>query len=182
MLRRMTVDTYVAGEETNRPQELAFGVLREPAAPSFDHQVIVGRLHVRLDAHVRRHRAGRVVTSPVDVVLDRQRALIVQPDVLFVAAERLHICTDRVWGPPDLVVEVLSTANRRHDRAVKCGWYRAYGVRECWIVDPVARTIEIVDMARDGDGPALFDGEEPVRSRVLPGLRLRPADVFNDRS
>lgn len=181
MWRRMTVDTYLAGEETNRPRELAYGVLREPAAPSFDHQVIVGRLHVRLDAHVRRHQAGRVVTSPVDVVLDRQRSLIVQPDVLFVATARLHICTDRIWGAPDLVIEVLSTANRRHDRAVKSGWYRAYGVRECWIVDPVARTIEVIDMSPDGDGPALFDGEQPISSRVLPGLQLLPIDVFTDR-
>lgn len=178
MWGRMSVDAYLASEETNRPQELAYGILRTPAAPSFEHQIIVGRLYERLAAHVRRRRAGRVVTSPVDVILDRERGLVVQPDVVFVSTPRLHICTDRIWGPPDLAIEVLSTANRRHDRTVKLGWYRAYGVGEAWIVDPVARTGEVIDMGKDHDGSVVLQDDDSVRSRVLPQLQLRVVDIF----
>jgi Uma2 family endonuclease len=178
MPRRMTLDAYLAGEETNRPQELAYGVLREPAAPSFQHQIVVGRIHTRLDLHVRRLRAGLVVASPVDVILDAERALVVQPDVLFVSNARLGICTDRIWGAPDLVIEVLSIGHRQHDRTVKVGWYREYGVRECWLVDPFAREVEVMDLTQTSPVSSVCAPQRTIRSAVLPRLRLRPSDVF----
>lgn len=98
MSSRITLDTYLAGEETTRPQELAYGFLREPPAPGFHHQIIVGRLHARLERHVRRCKAGRIVLAPVDVILDRDQALVVQPDLVFVSTARLDMCTDRIWG------------------------------------------------------------------------------------
>jgi Uma2 family endonuclease len=179
MSRRMTVDAYLSGEETNLPQELAFGVLGETAAPGFLHQVIVGRIYELLVRHVRRCDAGRVIVSPVDVVLDRERALVVQPDVVYVSTARLGICGDRISGAPDLCVEVLSNSRRRHDRTVKVGWYQHYGVQECWIADPIARTVEVVDL-RTAEEPAVFAGGARIRSAVLPLLRLPVTRVFAD--
>ena len=176
MSRRLSLASYLSADETNRPQELVYGLLREPPAPGFDHQVVVGRIHVALDRHVRRYRLGDVVESPIDVILDRTRALVVQPDVVFVSTDRREICTDRIWGAPDLVVEVLSTFRRRHDRVTKVGWYRQYGVRECWIVDPVARSFEVLDLT--SSAARTFEGPQLVRSRVLPRLRLRADSVF----
>ncbi len=180
MPRRLTLQAYLAGAETMRPQELAYGVLREPPAPGFHHQIIVGRIHVRLDRHVRRYNAGRVVMSPVDVVLDVKRALVVQPDLVFVSAARLGMCTDRIWGGPDLTIEVLSTTNRRHDRNVKVNWYREYGVRECWLVDPDACRIETFDLTTTAAGCHIFEDRQFIRSSVLPRLRLRATDVLTD--
>ena len=147
--RRLTLRDYLAGEETNRPLELAYGVLREPAAPTWEHQVVVGRVCQRLERHVSRYGLGRVVQSPVDVVLDHDRALVVQPDVVFVATERLSICKARIWGAPDLAVEVLSMGTARHDRSVKLAWFQRYGVRECWLVDPVSGHVEVVSLTSE---------------------------------
>jgi Uma2 family endonuclease len=180
MERRMTVEEYLTGEETNRPQELAYGVLREPPAPGYNHQRIVGRLYSRLDVYVRAQRLGQVVLSPVDVVLDPVRALVVQPDVVFVASTRLDICTHHIAGAPDLVVEVLSTSNRRHDRSVKVGWYRAYGVRECWVVDPIAQTVEVFDFLASDSEPRLFHGDERIASALFPDLQLSARQAFFD--
>jgi Uma2 family endonuclease len=177
MSRRLTVDAYLAGEETVRPQELAYGVLREPPAPGFQHQIVVGRVYLRLERHVSRFELGRVVLSPVDVILDRELALIVQPDVVFISTARRDICSDRIWGAPDLVVDVLSTANQRHDRTVKVGWYRKYGVRECWLVDPAASQVEVIDFTAPPDASSVFSEQEVVRSTVLPRLRLRPSGL-----
>jgi Uma2 family endonuclease len=174
----MTLDGYLSGAETTQPRELVYGILREPPAPAFSHQIIVGRLFVRLDRHVRRGRLGRVVASPVDVILDRDRALVVQPDVVYVSTERLAICTDRIWGAPDLVIEVLSPSTARHDRIDKLAWFCQYGVRECWLVDPDARHIEVIDPS--APATQAFAERRPIRSRVLPRLRIRPADAFDD--
>jgi Uma2 family endonuclease len=176
--RRITVPEYLTGEETNRPQELAYGVLREPATPTFEHQLIVGALFRRLDQHVRRFRLGRVVLSPMDVILDFERALVVQPDLLFVSTEHEAICRDRIWGAPDLTIEVLSQGNQRHDRIVKAEWYRQYGVREYWLVDLIARQVEVRELMTEEPGARVFEGRQLVRSRVLPRLRLKVADVF----
>jgi len=180
MSRRITLAAYLSGEETNRPQELAYGVLREPPAPSFHHQVIVGRIQHRLDRHVSRYAAGVVVASPVDVILDREKHLVVQPDVVFVRAERIDICQTRIWGPPDLVVEVLSLGNARHDRTVKVAWYQKYGVCECWLVDVIAKTVEVIDLAAPMRPSRTFRGRQTLRSAMLPRLRLRPSDVFDE--
>jgi Uma2 family endonuclease len=171
----MTLREYLEGEERTRPFELSYGVVREPPAPTWAHQIVVGRIHVKLSDHVNRYDLGRVVQAPVDVVLNRQPPLLVQPDVVFVAKNRLTICRDRVWGPPDLVVEVLSTRTRRHDSTVKVEWYREYGVRECWLVDPVSLDITLVDALQ---APRVFKDREMIRSGVLPRMRLRPSDVF----
>ena len=125
----LTTVEYLSTVEYNLPRELAHGILREPPAPFFTHQSIVLKIGRMLSEHVDGAGLGKVAVSPVDVVLDRDRALIVQPDVLFISTARLSIIRDQVWGAPDLVVEVLSPGTEAHDRGEKLGWYRQYGVR-----------------------------------------------------
>ena len=67
---------------------------------------------------------------------------IVEPDLLVVLAPRGSFLTKRtVAGPPDLIVEILSTSTRRKDRELKLNLYQRAGVDEYWIVDPVARNL-----------------------------------------
>jgi Uma2 family endonuclease len=172
----VTTAEYLRSPETTRPLELVFGMVREPAAPSWDHQDVVARLLVLLREHVDARRLGDLVSAPVDVVLDADRHLVVQPDICFVAASRRGIIRGRVWGAPDLVVEVLSHGSRTYDRRRKLGWYRRYGVREYWVVDPVARQIAVNDFA--SDARLAFGARESLRTRVLPRLRLEVGRVF----
>jgi Uma2 family endonuclease len=175
--RRQLLDAYLTGPEQLRPQELVWGMVHEPPSPFFGHQSIVTRALVLLDAHVRQQRAGVVCVSPMDVVLDAELALVVQPDVLFVSRERTAIIRDQVWGAPDLVVEVESTATRRRDRTTKLGWYRRYGVRECWLIDPRTQAIVVVTLTGARVSRRSFRGEHPVRSSVLPHFQ-DPAAAF----
>lgn len=173
---KLAVVEYFELEETNRPIELVYGVVREPPMPAWDHQLVSARLTALLHTHVEELGAGRVA-SPVDVVLDVDAALVVQPDLVFISHARLEIAGERVWGAPDLVVEILSPRSARRDRTVKLSWYRRYGVRECWLVDPRARTVEVVDL-RSVTVPRLFRGAEPVRSYVLPRWTIAPDRIF----
>ena len=47
-----------------------------------------------------------------------------------------------IFGAPDLVVEVLSRSTARYDRGHKKDVYERFGVREYWIVDPLALSVE----------------------------------------
>src|SRR3972149_11671093 len=101
MSERHTVGRYLGGEETTKPRELVYGFVREPPAPVYGHQSVVFRLGRLLDDEGRRLEAGVVVLSPLDVVLDPERALVVQPDVVFIATARRAIFRDQIWGAPD---------------------------------------------------------------------------------
>jgi Uma2 family endonuclease len=169
---------YLKGRETSRRRELVWGVVREPAAPYFVHQDVVTRLAVLLEPQVRARQLGKVCVAPVDVILDYDRALILQPDLVFVATDRLHIIDRRIQGAPDLVIEVLSLGTRRYDRQTKLRLYRRYGVRECWLVDPVSRDIEVVAFRPGRRRRTRSAGTQPVKSDVLADIRLSAAAVF----
>jgi Uma2 family endonuclease len=180
MKRVSTVD-YLSGDETLRRQELEFGTLVREPAPRYGHQAVVTRLTVLLDAAVRQGPKGIVCVSPLDVVLDATRALVLQPDLLYVAAARIHIVRDRVYGAPDLVVEVLSAATERRDRQVKVALYRTYGVGECWLVDASARRVECLPF-RAPARHRTFRGADPIQSAVLGSVRFTVDDMFESMS
>jgi Uma2 family endonuclease len=176
MEKRIDVDAYFRRPETNRPQELVFGMAREPPAPFYGHQQAVGQLFLVLRTHVHERQLGDVCLAPMDVVLDEESGLVVQPDLMFISHERRDIIRNHVWGAPDLVVEVVSPATQHRDRTLKLAWYRKYGVRECWLVDAAERRIEVVDC--ESDQLESFTGDTPIRSRVLPHLAAPSSACF----
>lgn len=168
---RLTTDEYLAGEETLRPQELVWGVVRDAPTPHPRHQRAVFRLAGLMAAHVRAGDLGEVFLSPLDVVLDEARALVVQPDIFFVAKDRLRIVSDRVRGAPDLAVEILSPRPRIGTLGERLGWFATYGVRECWVVHQLSAWVEVVAFAEGQVGSRQrFAAAERVESRVLPGF------------
>jgi len=174
---RFTYEDYLLTSDDRR-YELVDGDLFLTPAPTPNHQQIAGELFARLREFVEGQRLGRVVIAPCDVVLSRYD--VVQPDVFFVRAERLSIIGEKnIQGAPDLVIEVLSPSTEERDRQMKAKLYARSGVRELWIVDPAAKTIELYA----GSGAAfrrvaLFTIADTVRSAVLPGLEISLALVF----
>jgi Uma2 family endonuclease len=178
---RMTTDEYLSLPEKLVPEELIYGVVRNAASPTPGHQWVLGQLFLALKAHVDEHRLGRVWPAPLDVVLDRERALIVQPDLLFVSLERTRLVTDRVWGAPDLVVEILSPRPRIGTLAERVEWFAKYGVRECWLVHQDVREVEVLQF--DAGAVAYrdrFDASIPIRSRVFPAFGLSLDQILED--
>jgi Uma2 family endonuclease len=171
-------DGIVRGRETMRRRELVWGRVREPPAPLYNHQWYLTRLTVSLTSHVRGRGLGQVCVAPVDVVLDEARALVVQPDIVFVSTARLGIIDRRIWGAPDLVVEVLSARTARRDRTVKLGWYQRYGVSECWLVDHVNQQVEVLRLRATRRTRRTYRSGAVLRSGVLRGLRLPVIAIF----
>jgi Uma2 family endonuclease len=54
-----------------------------------------------------------------------------------------------IHSAPELVVEVLSPANTRSERADKLKDYESLGVPEVWVVSPEAQTVEVL-LLQDG--------------------------------
>ena len=163
--------------ETNLPHELWDGALIMSPTPSFYHQEIVFRFHRALYDWVATHKLGKVIGAPIDMVLSPHRA--VQPDVAFVARDRLGIIQRAIMGPADLVAEVVSLQGSRRDRIEKRDLYEQYGVKEYWIIDPEARTVEVLALM---NGRYELSGRSQVpdmaTSGLPPGFQISVHDLF----
>lgn len=176
----MNAQEYYATPESLRPTELAFGTLQVRDAPSFMHQEAVSALFVALREHVRGRALGRVCIAPLDVVLDEARALVVQPDVFYVSNEREGIVGRRIYGPPDLVVEVLSPQPRVGDLERRLEWFASYGVRECWAYHQTEQRLEIITFV-DGaiDRRPLIALGDTIDSPCLPDFTFTLRQVLD---
>jgi len=126
----MTLLDYFNTPETVLPQELVDGALHVRDAPSVSHQRAVLKFAIALQAHVERNGLGEIFVAPVDVILDPDRPLVLQPDVLFLSAERCDLIEDRLYGAPDLVLEILSPHPRIGRLDERIGWFAEFGVPE----------------------------------------------------
>jgi len=158
--RRLCTYDELAAEmpETNQPHELWDGELIMSPTPSFFDQEITFRFHRALHDWVTARQLGKAVGAPIDMVLSPHRA--VQPDVAFIAKDRLAIVERVIMGPADLVAEVVSLGGRNRDRIEKRDLYEQHGVKEYWIIDPEAQTVEVL---------ALVNGRYELVQRGLPG-------------
>lgn len=173
------VNEYLRTAETPLPQELIYGYVREAAAPSAAHQRAVGALFIRLSQHLQDTGTGEVWLSPLDVVLDAERDLVVQPDLSVVLAQHADRVTDRIWGAPDLVVEIMSPRPRIGSVEERLAWFARYGVGECWLVHLPGTRIEVIRFEDGVVVSTMFGPLDTIRSSVLPQLSFRPLDVIS---
>ena len=172
----LTTAEYLQTAESMRVQELIYGKLRVAESPMFPHQDLLLELAVLLRLYVDEHKLGTVCIAPQDVILDPARALVLQPDLMFISTGRKKIVSDHIWGAPDIVIEVLSPHPRIGTLDERIGCFAQYGVKECWLVHQLARGIETILLQEDGDDRRrTFRGLECIDSKVLPGFRLSPA-------
>lgn len=125
-------------------------------------------MHAALDNYVTARSLGRLWVG-VEVVLDRREGLVLRPDITFIVEGRESIVSDRVWGPPDMVLEVTSPLTDSGPLEERVAWFSLYGVREYWIVQPQHEDVAILELAHGGvRRRTLFDDITPLKSPLLP--------------
>ncbi len=177
-----TYEDYLRLPDDGRRYEILRGVLYVQAAPAPLHQIILRRFVRVLLFFLEENPVGELLFASVDVMFPAGLATPVQPDLLFITAERTGIIKDRnIEGAPDLVLEILSPSTRHVDRGPKFDIYAEAGVREYWLADPLARTVEVF-VLREGAYVLLgrFSRGEHLRSEVLPGFQPSLDQIFKD--
>ena len=130
--------------------------------PTRRHQIVLLHLYDALRPLLTRPDRGVLMIAEAGVEFPDTREGV-RPDLVFVSNERRGIIGDAALrGAPDLVIEILSPSTASRDRTIKVELYERQGVREYWIVDPVAKA---VDVWRFGDDPECerFTATLPVR-------------------
>lgn len=155
-----TLEDYLKLPEEQRV-ELIDGVIYDMAAPTDKHQIIGDEIQSRFRDHIRKKKGKCIsITAPLDVQLDCDDKTVVQPDVV-VVCDRNKFKNGRVYGAPDLVVEVLSPATRKKDAFLKMGKYMNAGVKEYWIVDPLKKRVYVYEFEKD-EFPVMYTFEHKV--------------------
>lgn len=173
---RWSIADYERLPDDGQRYELLDGELRMTPAPGTTHQAISLRIAHHLYTLLEMSGTGRVFAAPIDVELGP--ATIVQPDIVVVLPDgRATITEQRIIGPPDLVVEIVSPGTASYDRREKRDSYGLAGVREYWIVDPASRTVELLTL----DGTA-YRSEHVYRGKaVLPSMVITGWDVATEQ-
>jgi len=163
--------------DDGRRYEIIEGDLYEMPSPTSVHAATIINLIALLLPLVAKFR-GRLFTAPLDVFIPGGDP--VQPDVLVVLPDgKARVELRGVEGPPDLVIEVVSPSNRGRDLLTKRALYARAGVREYWLVNPEARTIEILALDRDAFHLAVAaSGDETPVSPLLGQLPITANELF----
>jgi len=172
-------DLDLMPEDGNR-YELIEGEIYMSRAPSITHQLVFRNLLTGIDVFLMRNPVGLIVPGP-GVIFDDFNGVI--PDIVFVSNERRAqiISGERFTDAPDLVIEIISPGaeNERRDRTIKRRLYGRFGVKEYWLIDLANRAVEIYELGEAGlELVATFSGDDEITSSVLPGFRLKLADLF----
>lgn len=175
----LTTDEYLRTPETSLPTEVVYGALRVADAPAVRHQQAVCAFLLTLAPYVRQRRLGHVLLSPLDVIFDWERALILQPDLVYVSHERWKVRREKLVGAPDMVLEVLSPNPRLGDLHERLNWFAQYGVREIWLLHQVSERFEILETTGGRIATRrVYDYGTRVRSALFPDLSMSVSEVL----
>lgn len=138
----MTLEQYETLPENERV-EIFDGIAYDMASPSQVHQTILTELLVSIRNYLKKKDGKcQVFPAPFDVILSKTPLTIVQPDIMIIC-DKNKLDGKRCNGSPDFIIEIVSPSNPADDYIKKAYYYKNYGVREYWIVDPKKKIITV---------------------------------------
>ncbi len=180
------VKTYTLEEFWELPEppdhskyELISGVLYMAPPPEYRHDSIAARLNRLLTKHLlATGDSGNIYIARAAIWTSPNNYL--EPDVFYVSTELEMTFDQSRRTSADLVIEILSPGTALYDRNTKSDTYGALGVKELWLVDGVAQTVEVRYQTGNGFGEReVFSESESIVSRIFPTLALTGRDIFD---
>ena len=172
--KRLTYEEFLAWCDEDTWAEWVEGEVVVLSPASRRHQEIFGFLSNILSIYAQAHDLGTLLTAPFQMHLAALRRGR-EPDLLFVAKERLHLLKETYLdGPADLVIEIISSESRLRDRGEKFAEYELGGVQEYWLIDPEERRADFYRLGEDERYRIVdLEPEGIYRSQIIPGFWLR---------
>jgi Uma2 family endonuclease len=109
---------------------------------------------------------------------------VVVPDLAGWRRERMPVAPSGAFIElaPDWLSEVLSPSTARLDRIAKLPVYARAGVRHVWLIDPLAKTFEVLSSESGKwtvDG--LFGGNDVVRAAPFDAIEVKLARLWGEQ-
>ena len=129
----------LAYQEERRFEILDGKIVSMSPSSVVNHNKIMGNIY-NIFSNFFKGKPCDVFADGVDVHLSKKDVFI--PDVMIVCNKGI-IKEDGIYGAPDLVVEILSPSTAKNDKGYKKDLYERYGVKEYWIIEIKAKSIEV---------------------------------------
>ena len=156
-------------------------ILKMSPAPSLNHQRVSQNLSGCFYENFKRKPCS-VFAAPFDVRLDLKSAkkdtTVVQPDLCIICDES-KLDEKGCNGTPDLIVEIISRNNTKHDIKTKFNLYQEAGVQEYWLIEPNDKILIVYTLENNKyiGLPPQTEGEN-IKSLMFPELQIALDDVF----
>lgn len=181
LLRRYTLEEFWAlpEPEGRAHYDLIGGYLFMVPPPDHPHGDIGSRLTNSIVLFLAAHGMPGNIYHPREAIwID---GTYVEPDMMYVSQELRARMGDRRTSA-DIVFEYLSPSTANYDRTTKADTYLALGVRELWLVDPEAVSIEVRNATLTDGWPAWevrrHTTGEWAESQILAGWRVSAEELF----
>ena len=173
----ISLQQYEAFSEDKRV-EVFDGIAYDMSSPSQIHQTILTELLVSLRSYIKRKNGNcSVFPAPFDVKLNDAPLTIVQPDLMIIC-DKEKLDGKRCNGAPDFIIEIVSPSNPSDDYIRKLYYYKNYGVREYWIVDPQRKCVMVNFFETDLlNVPYTF--ESVIKVNIYEDLYIDFAEISN---
>ncbi len=180
--KQYTYSDYLLWQFSERIELIKGFILKMSPAPNRRHQTVSQNLNFSIYSYFKK-KSCSVFVAPFDVRLPVKSAkkdtTVVQPDICIICDES-KLDDQGCNGAPDLIIEILSPKNSKHDVDTKFKLYQESGVKEYWIVEPEERIVLVYSLQNEiyiGSKP--FSEGEIIESKLFPEIKIEVVDVFD---
>lgn len=165
--------------DESKKMEFINGEIYFQSPVKLQHNTATKRIVKLLDTYVETHGLGYVGVEKILISLTRNDY---EPDICFFDLEKSITFTPKQmqFPAPDFVVEILSESTERNDRETKFQDYAAHDVKEYWIVDPEAETVEQYVVDNEKYELKLKSNDGTIESVAVHGFKIPIRSIFDE--
>jgi Uma2 family endonuclease len=163
-------DIYALPE--GRRAELIDGQIYDMAPPSRIHQEALLFLTRKIADYID-SKGGlcKIYPAPFAVFLNKDNINYVEPDIS-VICDKNKLDDKGCNGAPDWIIEITWPGNPAHDYIAKLSKYKAAGVREYWIVDPMKEMTLVYYFENDNFGVNPYTFKDSIKVNIYDDLHI----------
>lgn len=181
LTKTYTYSDYLLWQFSERVELIRGFIHKMSPAPSRKHQTISQNLNWKIYSFFE-NRPCSVFVAPFDVRLpiksSKKDTTVVQPDLCIICDEN-KLDDKGCNGAPDLIVEILSPNNSKHDVDTKFNLYQESGVKEYWMVEPEERIVLVYTLRNEEYiGLKPFSEGQIIKSPLFSEMQITVDEVF----
>ena len=172
----LTYEEWLKLPEAEGIEEVVNGEIRKMPPNKWNHARTVEELARLIRLQVDPEKIY-VVTTVFGLMIRQEPLTTRVPDMAVFHVDQIVEQDGYIHSAPELVVEVLSPANTRAERAEKLKDYESLRVAEVWVVSPEARSVEILSLQDGRLITTALQREGQLQPRHLPGVSVKIAEI-----